>query len=171
MRHPLRGKPGGLAAFVIIAALVAGGLGWATAAALRLEREQLEQRARTDLDNRLRLALRRLDALILPELACENSRPFNHYSAVYALPVAFDAKGMTCAPGAVREPSPLLNAGLPGWMRLHFMVDAGGWESPQVPPPAVRLPLNNVARFLPSPSRNIAVTVAGAVSVYEILAG
>jgi signal transduction histidine kinase len=138
MRHPLRGKPGGLAAFVIIAALVAGGLGWATAAALRLEREQLEQRARADLDNRLRLALRRLDALILPELACENSRPFNHYSAVYALPVAFDAKGMTCAPGAVREPSPLLNAELPAWMRLHFMADAaGGWESPQVPTSAV----------------------------------
>jgi signal transduction histidine kinase len=137
MRHPLRGKPGGLAAFVIIAALVAGGLGWATAAALRLEREQLEQRARADLDNRLRLALRRLDALILPDLACENSRPFNHYSTVYALPVAFDGKGMTCAPGAVREPSPLLNAGLPAWMRLHFMADGAGWESPQVPTPAV----------------------------------
>ncbi|HZY88543.1 MAG TPA: HAMP domain-containing sensor histidine kinase [Gemmataceae bacterium] len=138
MRHPLRGKPGGLAAFIIIAALVAGGLGWATAAALGLEREQLEQRVRADLDNRLRLALRRLDALILPELACENSRPFNHYSAVYAVPVAFDARGLACPAGAVREPSPLLSADLPAWMRLHFMADAvGGWESPQVPTPAV----------------------------------
>ncbi len=41
MRHWLRGKPGGFAAFVVIAALVAGGLGWATAAALDLERAQL----------------------------------------------------------------------------------------------------------------------------------
>ena len=38
----------GRAGFAVVAALVAGGLGWATAAALRLEREQLEQRAEAE---------------------------------------------------------------------------------------------------------------------------
>jgi len=41
MKEWFRGKWGGAAAFVVICALVAGGLGWATAAALRLEGEQL----------------------------------------------------------------------------------------------------------------------------------
>ncbi len=48
MRRWLRGKPGGLAAYLIIAALVAGGLGWATHAALCLEREQRGQAAQLD---------------------------------------------------------------------------------------------------------------------------
>src|SRR5262249_29871289 len=40
-----RGKRGGLIAFLLIAGLVAGGLGWVTATVLRLEHEQLEARA------------------------------------------------------------------------------------------------------------------------------
>src|SRR5262249_51640664 len=77
MSHLLRGKPGGLLAFAAIALLVAGGLGWATAAALRLEREQLEARAEAELAGKLRLALWRLDSLVGPILARENSRPYN----------------------------------------------------------------------------------------------
>ncbi len=127
-------KWGGAAAFVVICGLVAGGLGWATAAALRLEGEQLAARAETERADRMRLALWRLDSYVTPLLAVEDGRPFNHYSAVFAAPLAFDNGGVARPPGAVVEPSPLLNADLPDWMLLHFQLDAGsGWESPQAP--------------------------------------
>jgi signal transduction histidine kinase len=133
MKDWLRGKPAGAFGFAMIAGLVAGGLGWATAAALRLEGEQLAQRTESERANLLRLALWRLDSRISPILAREDSRPFNHYSAVYPLPLAVDNRGASCAPGTVLEPSPLLSIELPPWMLLHFQADrAAGWESPQV---------------------------------------
>ncbi len=134
MKAPLRGKPGGLAAFVLIAGLVAGGLGWATSAALRLEQEQFDRRAEAEYASRIRLALWRMDGLIAPYLAREDSRPFNHYSALFAPPAAFRANLATCNTGEVIEPSPLLGADIPEWMRLHFQADAPSrWTSPQVP--------------------------------------
>ena len=45
----LKSKTGGLAAYLLIIALVVGGLGWATVTALRLEREQLAQQQAADL--------------------------------------------------------------------------------------------------------------------------
>jgi signal transduction histidine kinase len=154
MKTWLRGKPAGLISFVAIAGLVAGGLGWATAAALRLEGEQLAQRAESERANLLRLALWRLDSRISPLLAREDSRPFNHYSAVYPLPLALNNLGACWPSGAVLEPSPLLGAELPPWMLLHFQADrASGWESPQVLSPKLtrllgkvrgKLPLDNV---------------------------
>jgi signal transduction histidine kinase len=154
MKDWLRGKPSGLLGFAMIAVLVAGGLGWATAAALRLESEQLAQRAEAERSNLLRVALWRLDSRISPLLAREDSRPFNHFSAVYPLPLALNNKGATCSPGTVLEPSPLLSAELPSWMLLHFQTDrAAGLESPQVLSTRLagllkeirtRLPLSNV---------------------------
>ena len=55
MRNWLRGKRRGLAGFLLICGLVAGGLGWVTTAALRLEREQHEARLQADRDEKLRL--------------------------------------------------------------------------------------------------------------------
>jgi signal transduction histidine kinase len=132
MRSLFRGTPGGLAAFLIIVVLVAGGLGWATRAALTLEQEQLEQIAAADHSDRLRLALWRLDSRITAILAREESRPFNHYSAIFAPAVVLDGLGNPWPSGAVVEPSPLLSADLPEWMLLHFQIDKSGWESPQV---------------------------------------
>jgi signal transduction histidine kinase len=144
MRRWLRGKPGGVAAFLVIAALVAGGLGWATAAALRLEREQWEQQAAGERADRLRLALWRLDSRISPLLAREDARPFDHYTAIFASPLAFDNNGACRPAGTVMEPSPLLSVELPDWMLLHFQVDAGaGWASPQVPQPSLAAKLSN----------------------------
>jgi signal transduction histidine kinase len=165
MRTWLRGKPGGLATFAVTAALVAGGLGWVTQAALRLEGEQADARARADHETRLRavqrlrdqklqalrreraqeeaqaqaeyaaklrLALWRLDSRIAPFLAREDTRPYNHYSALYAPAVVLDSAGKRQETPAVLEPSPLLNAELPDWMLLHFQTAEGTWGSPQV---------------------------------------
>jgi signal transduction histidine kinase len=150
MRTWLRGKPAGLLSFVLIAALVAGGLGWATAEALRLEREQLAQRAESERASKIRVALWRLDSRIAPILAREDSRPFNHYSAVYPLPLALKNDAACWPTGAVLEPSPLLSAELPAWMLLHFQTSqAASWESPQVLSARLNQILRNLRDKLP----------------------
>jgi signal transduction histidine kinase len=134
MKELVYGKFGGVIAFTAICGLVAGGLGWATAAAVRLEGEQLAEHAEAERAERMRLALWRLDSYVAPLIAVEDGRPFNHYSAVFAAPLAYDNRGAPRPPGAVVEPSPLLTADLPDWMLLHFQLDAAsGWESPQAP--------------------------------------
>ncbi|HKB41010.1 MAG TPA: hypothetical protein VKD72_31575, partial [Gemmataceae bacterium] len=136
MRRWLRGAPGGLAAFFLIVVLVTGGLGWATAAALRLEREQLQDRARTEqLVSKMRLALWRLDSRMSPYLAREDSRPYNHYSAIFRpTEVIVRRRNQIQVDDTVLELSPLLNTDLPDWMLLHFQTDdESGWGSPQVP--------------------------------------
>ena len=93
----------------------------------------MAERAAAEQAARLRLALWRLDSLVAPLLAREHNRPFDHYSAIFAPPLAFDNRGACQTPGTVLEPSPLLGADLPEWMLLHFQVTCKGWESPQAP--------------------------------------
>lgn len=133
MNYWFRGKWGGAIAFVAIAALVVGGLGWVTADALRLEREQIEARANEALNVKLREALWLLDSRVWPVLAREDSRPYNDYSAFYSPYVALGNDSSMCQPGTVVLPSPLLNAELPEWMLLHFRTgEQVDWGSPQV---------------------------------------
>jgi signal transduction histidine kinase len=133
MRYWFRGTRGGLAAFLAIAALVAGGLGWVTVAALRLEREQFEDRARADQDDKLRLAMSLLENRVSPTLAREDARPYSHYSAISATSLALVKRGENWQAGTVLEPSPLLAEELPDWLLLHFQTDTGTtWSSPQV---------------------------------------
>src|SRR5262245_59654357 len=156
MRSWLRSRIPPMLAFLAIAALVTGGLGWVTAAVVRLEREQVEARAEAERFAQLRPVMWQLDSRIAPILAREDSRPFNHYSAVYppALLYANDKNGSPVMPGTVLEPSTLLNEELPEWMLLHFQTDVEhGWASPQVlsqrlvkilENPKARAPLDNV---------------------------
>jgi hypothetical protein len=133
MKEWLRGPRGGFLTFLAITALVVGGLGWATAAALRLEQEQLTQRAEVEYDARLRLAMGRLDSRVTPLVAREQSRPFDHYSTIYAPALVFNNRGTCFQAGTVLELTPLLSANLPDWMLLHFQINVKGWESPQAP--------------------------------------
>jgi signal transduction histidine kinase len=154
MSYWFRGKKGALIAFLVILILVAGGMGWITAAALRLEHEQLEARLRAEQEDQLRLALWRLDGLVSPVLAREDSRPYEQYSAIHAPAVALQSSGKPWPAGAVLEPSPLLSAELPDWMLLHFQVDAqSGWTSPQVLSPTLAQRLQRVP--LPAALRNV----------------
>src|SRR5437763_16582124 len=109
MTPTLRARSWGLLVFPFIALLVVGGLGWVTAATLRLE-----------LSDQMRLALWRLDSRVSPAIAREDSRPFQHYDPLYVPLPAVDQRFYGCAPGTVLLPSPLLNAGVPDWMVLHF---------------------------------------------------
>jgi signal transduction histidine kinase len=150
MKYWFRGQRGGITAFLAIAALVTGGLGWATKAALRLEREQQEQKAQTALYDKLRLALWRLDTLVAPALAREDSRPYYHYSALYVPAAALHRDGSSWEAGSVLEPSPLLSADLPDWMPLHFRIDREqGCRSPQVLSPLLAQRLHDVKPRIP----------------------
>ncbi len=150
MRRWLGGKRGGLLAFMLIAGLVAGGLGWVTSATLRLEEEQRDARAEAELHGRLRLALWRLDSFMIPELAREASRPFAHYNAIYAPAPTFDPSLRPGIPGRCLELSPLLNAELPDWMLLHFSTTAeAGWWSPELPSESLKKHLGNIVKTPP----------------------
>jgi signal transduction histidine kinase len=154
MKTWLRGRWLALIVFLAITALVTGGLGWVTAAALRLEREQIDARAEAEQVAQLRPALWQLDSRISPILAREDSRPYSHYSTVYAPPFLLGNDGTAIQPGRVLEPSPLVNEDLPPWMLLHFQTDTEqGWSSPQVlsqklnkilTNPKFKAPLDNV---------------------------
>src|SRR5437764_8639473 len=100
MTATLRARSIGLLVFLLIAVLVVGGLGWVTAATLRLE-----------LSGQMRLALWRLDGRVSPAIAREDSRPCQQYDPVYVpLPALQAPRLMECRPGTVWVPSPLLDA-------------------------------------------------------------
>jgi Histidine kinase-, DNA gyrase B-, and HSP90-like ATPase/His Kinase A (phospho-acceptor) domain len=159
-----RGKLTSFLSFLGIAALLLGGLGWATRAALRVEEDQrlaaanaraAEElfQAKKERADALRAALWRLDNRLAPALAREESRPYPQYVAMHTPFPAVTKAGIACAPGEVLLPSPLLTAELPDWMRLHFQIDQNGWTSPQVIPEElqktlrkqpIELALNNV---------------------------
>src|SRR5262249_52089590 len=105
--------------------------------ALRMEQERWAERADAQYNDQLHLALWRLDGRISPVLVREDSRPYNHFSAVYAPTVALQGNGMMCATGSLLEISPLVSADLPDWVALHFQTDASGWSSPQVLSPSM----------------------------------
>jgi signal transduction histidine kinase len=163
----LRGKRGSFMVFALIVLLVAGGLGWLTVQALRMEQEQVRaaqqaeedqhqldrerQNAREQADrerrlaadrlqhekdrnHRLQMALSLLDSRVLPVLVQEETRPFNHYNAVFAPPGTLTCVDGKWKPETALQPSPLLGADLPDWIVLHFQ-SAGGiyWSSPQIP--------------------------------------
>ncbi|MBL8797190.1 MAG: HAMP domain-containing histidine kinase [Planctomycetia bacterium] len=171
----LRRKAIALAAFLIIAGLVTGGLGWVTLAVLRLEQEQLDARLLAERDAQLRPALWQLDNRIAPILAREDSRPYHHYSAVYAPSVVFHNDGKPFQPGQVVLPSPLVNEELPEWMLLHFQVDVEqGWGSPQVlsqklcqilENPQVKAPLDNITEA----REQLRLQMAGCVNPKELM--
>ncbi len=155
MTRWLRGKRGCLAAFIVIAILVLGGLARVTQVAIdveqgqrlarwRLEREREQARAQEDMRARLRVALWRLDSRVSPILAAEAGRPYGHYSALYSAGPVVHADGHLYPTGSVLEPSPLLQADLPDWILLHFQVDSTGWSSPEAPTPTTRRQLINL---------------------------
>jgi signal transduction histidine kinase len=138
-----RGKLTGFFSFLGIAALLLGGLGWATRAALHVEEDQRlaaanarasedHFQAKKERADALRNALWRLDTRLTGALAREESRPYPQYTALHTPFPALTVERVAFAPGLVFLPSPLLTCEIPEWMALHFQVDPNGWTSPQV---------------------------------------
>lgn len=110
-------------------------MGWVTARTLEMERQRLAAEKDAQIQERVRLALWRMDAIAGALVVRENARPASHYQAFYAPDDLFSTANREIKKGQALTPSPLLGE-LPEFVKLHFeMVGAapGSVISPQVP--------------------------------------
>jgi signal transduction histidine kinase len=118
----------GACAFAVLVAL-----GFLSRTALELEAQTQEAACHARFQDRLRLALWRMDSLVLPLVAREGARPYFEYLPYFPQERAYNRFLTALTKGEVLTPSPLLNAA-PEFIHLHFQVDrAGTFTSPQVP--------------------------------------
>jgi signal transduction histidine kinase len=111
----------------------AAALGWVTSEALSLEREGARAKAEARFEERVRLALWRMDSYLAPVIAAEAVRPHFHYAPFYAEEDAFTRAWNDIPAGEVLVASPLLNYDNPNGY-IHFEVPPEGCvRSPQVP--------------------------------------
>jgi signal transduction histidine kinase len=101
----------------LIALLVFGAMGMITQHTLGLEKERARAEAKAELEERIRLALWRMDTAASGILAEENNRPAWHFRDV-------DLRRAV-------QPTPL-NLDVPENVRLHFEVNQGVVSTPQV---------------------------------------
>ena len=101
-------------------------LGWATMRMLRMESEGLESAREAEVQERVRLALWRLDAAASPLLIRENSRPPHHFRAFYETEQAFTKGYQQVEKGEVLVPSPLLTERPPHVLLYFEQMVVGG---------------------------------------------
>jgi signal transduction histidine kinase len=125
--------------FGIAVALVFAAMTAVSVTTLRLERGQLEAQRQAELEEKVRLALWRMDSAVAPLILEESSRPYFTYSAFFPADRAYEK---TFGPTASKElllASPLLTQTSSNVL-LHFQYGPdGGISSPQVPAPERRL--------------------------------
>ncbi|KFE67214.1 sensor histidine kinase [Hyalangium minutum] len=114
-------------------ALACGALGWLSVTTLRLERAEAQTRAESRVEERVRLALWRMDGRLARLLAQESTRVVSAWEPFYVPLHVFAQEGNAPGPAAARIASPLLY-GTPDEVRLHFAFqERGPLRSPQVP--------------------------------------
>ncbi len=118
-------------AFALCVLLVIDVFVWISIQTLRLERLEHEARTRAQLNERVRLALWRMDSTIAPIVAAEAARPPSHYRAFFDPLREWSPEAVE--PGRELRASPLL-VDPPRLIRLHYEVRPNGSiASPQVP--------------------------------------
>jgi signal transduction histidine kinase len=121
--------------FAACLAIFVGAMGWITARTLELERQRELAENDAQAQERVRLALWRMDAVAGSLVMRENARPPNHYQAFYSPEEVFSSASTPIQKGRALVPSPLLGV-LPEFVLLHFEIapgSAAGCASPQVP--------------------------------------
>jgi hypothetical protein len=114
-------------------ALACGALGWLSVTTLRLERAEAQARAEGAVEERVRLALWRMDGRLARLLAQESTRVVSAWESFYVPLHVFAQDGSAPEPSTARIASPLLY-GTPEEVRLHFAFKGmGPLRSPQVP--------------------------------------
>lgn len=120
-------------AFLAYIAVALTTMAWVSSTARHYENANQEARAREQFEDRVRLALWRMDSAVTPILARESARPYFHYRALYPAQQAYTQLFATIGKGEVQVPSPLLTIE-PAFLKLHFSFDGNGeLTSPQVP--------------------------------------
>jgi signal transduction histidine kinase len=123
-------------AFFLCGAVLVAAMGWLTAHAVRVDRERSAARAEAELEQRVSLALWRMDTKLAPLIAEEVARPHSFYEPFINL-----AGGGF---GGEQVPSPLLTSAPPNVLLNFMCCPDGRWESPQAPPPEqTQLALSN----------------------------
>jgi signal transduction histidine kinase len=120
--------------FALCSAVLLAALAWMSLTALRLDRSQREATEQAEVEERVRLALWRMDSALTALFVEESSRPANAYRAFYEAERAYTKFDNTAfQKGEVLVPSPLLTFTSSNVL-LHFQRDPGGaLSSPQVP--------------------------------------
>jgi signal transduction histidine kinase len=118
----------GLALAALLAAMSA-----VTITAVRLDRTQAEARRQAGFEEKVRLALWRIDSAVAPLLLQESSRPYFTYTAFFPAERAYDQMFRPVTGKEALLPSPLLTQTSSNVL-LHFQYTPGGvLTSPQVP--------------------------------------
>ncbi|MEE8451528.1 MAG: HAMP domain-containing sensor histidine kinase [Thermoguttaceae bacterium] len=143
MKHPRNIWLG----FALCLAVVLSAMGWITLVAVRLDRAEADARRqeaaarhqeaeayrRAAWDEKIRLALWRMDSVLSPLVAQESARPYFVYSSFMPVDRAYSRMFNGRAGGEMLIPSPLLTTGSPSVL-LYFQYEPDGrLTSPQVP--------------------------------------
>jgi len=119
--------------FAACLAVVLCAMGWMSWQALELEDARTLARRQAEQEERVRLALWRMDSAISPLIARENARPYFTYSAFYPAGRSYNRMFVEIQKGEVLLPSPLLTASQEDIL-LHFQIEPDGQlTSPKVP--------------------------------------
>jgi len=126
--------------FVLCLSVVLSALGWVSLAALRLDRAEAEARRQeaqawrqAAWEERIRLALWRIDSVLAPFVAQESVRPYFAYSPFMPVNRAYVNMFNNRSGGEMLIPSPLLLEDTPN-VRVYFQFEPDGQlTSPQMP--------------------------------------
>lgn len=125
--------------FGVCLAVLLAAMAWVSGIALRLDAAETQARQRAEYEEKIRLALWRMDSAVSPLIANEIARPYFDYSAYYPAQRAYDNMFSPIKPGEVLIPSPLLTFESP-YIWLHFQYGPDGTlTSPQIPEEAIEL--------------------------------
>ncbi len=113
--------------------LVLAAMVWISRTALRLERDELAASRQAAVQEKVRLALWRMDSALGSMIARESARPYFTYTAFYPVDRAYTRMFAEITPHEILVPSPLLIYESPDIL-LHFQFDpSGNLTSPQAP--------------------------------------
>lgn len=118
--------------FVVVAGVMLAVLSWLTVALLQLDGDERDARRQAAVQERLRLALWRMDSWLSPQLARETLRPASDYTAFPSPGNAWTKGFSKIGKDQVLTQSPLLGSESP-LFRLHFEVHNQWIGSPQAP--------------------------------------
>lgn len=118
--------------FVVVTAVMLAVLSWLTVALLQLDLDEREARREATRQERMRLALWRMDSWLAPQLVRESLRPASDYDAFPRTSNAWTSGYNKIEPNQVLVQSPLLGAESE-LFPLHFEVNKQGICSPQSP--------------------------------------
>jgi signal transduction histidine kinase len=119
--------------FGLCFALLLAAMAWVSATSMRLERGQQRAAQQAEIEERVRLALWRMDASLATLIVEESARPWQAYNSFAAAERAYTKSFTAIKQGEVLVPSRLLTA-RPTNVLIHFQfTEEGRLTSPQVP--------------------------------------